>query len=284
MQRPVSVSVRVSGSGKEIAMRPFVALVATCSLSTLTLPALAGILPLNPSQWSIGGSTSFMPDGILLTGNSPQQVGIAYMQSPVAVRNGFDIRFSYAIGVPGQNTGSTGEGLAFVIQNQSPMAAGAPASGLGVVGIQNAMVIMLRTGAVQSLDVRVARNAPGITITSPALASVPVTNQQLRQIAGPGGLAQVGGDVRVRYEPGRLRVDLAGQQLIDTIVNLDSINGGSILDGSGRAFMGFTAATSQFRTDQHMIGSFEMALNIVPAPATAGALAALGLLTARRRR
>ncbi|MCU0688903.1 MAG: hypothetical protein MUE97_04080 [Phycisphaerales bacterium] len=265
-------------------MRPLVALVATCSLCTLTLPALAGIIPPVPSQWAIGGSTSFMPDGLLLTGNNPQQVGIAYMQNRVAVRNGFDVRFNYGIGVPGQNSGSTGEGLAFVIQNQAPLAAGAPASGLGVVGLQNALVIMLRTGAVQSLDVRVARSAPGITITSPALASVPVTNQQLRQIAGPGGLSQVGGEVRVRYEPGRIRVELAGQQLIDTIVNLDNINGGSILDGAGSAFMGFSAATSQFRTDQHMIGGFEMALNIVPAPATAGALAALGLLTTRRRR
>jgi hypothetical protein len=258
-------------------------LVMTLSLSAGS--ALAGTTPANLSlpapQFNLAGTAITDQGGIRLTSGTPQQIGSAYLNTKQTVRNGFNVGFNYAIGTLEAHSGATGEGLAFVIQNQSASATGGGSTGIGATGIRDAVAIVLRTGTVQAIEIRTASGVNGINFSTPALATRPLSNQELRQIVG-STQTQIGGRMNVRYVPGAMNVSINGINLLTAAVNLENINGRSILDSTGSAWLGWTAATSQFRTDVHRIDGINVTM--IPTPAAAALLGLGGLVASRRRR
>jgi hypothetical protein len=244
--------------------------------------SVAGVIPPSTSQFNLGGSAQIVPAGIQLTNPSPQQIGAAYFRDRQFVRNGFDIRFQYAVGVPSQSGGATGEGIAFVIQNTGPMHVGTGGTGIGVTGMTNTLAVVLRTGATQSLDIRAATGSTPLSFSTAPLASVPLSNQQTRQVIGGGNDQQIGGEMRIRYLTGNLEVRLNGGAPIVVNVNLQNVGGVSLMDPNGMAYVGFIAGTSQFRTDSHLVT--DLSFNLLPAPGAAAGLIGLAAVIGRRRR
>lgn len=249
--------------------------------SVLLHAAFAQVAAAQPaSQFTLLGSAALTPDGILLTGNGPFQLGAAYLRDRQTVRNGFDIQFEYTIGPP-VITSAAGEGMSLILQNQGAGAVGSPGSGLGVNGLRNALAISIRTGPSQSIDVRAASGATGISFSAAPLASAPVTAAMLHD--GPAVVGgEIAGNLRVRYFGGLLSVRLNGDALLSMPINLESFNGQSILDGTGSTYIGFAAATGQFRTNRHFLG--DLTFSALPTPGAAGALLLGGLVAMRRRR
>jgi hypothetical protein len=98
---------------------------------------------------SCGGS-------IRLTSSSPRQTGAAWYRRKQNVEEGFDTYFTFEISNPSQVCTSMddvhsfcrsrgADGLAFIIQNDDPLALGNSGSGLGYDGIQNGIAIEIDT-------------------------------------------------------------------------------------------------------------------------------------------
>jgi hypothetical protein len=224
-------------------------------------------------RWNVLGTAQVTNDTVRLTNNSPQQTGAAYLQDKLFVRDGFDLTFNYAF------TGSAaGEGLAFVIQNQSATAVGAGSTQLGITGLQNALAIAIRPGASGGVQVYGPLPTTGrLDASRPGAWNESVSNSLVPSL----GAESV---VRVRYVPGSLDVFVNGVRVIAGLaVDLGNLGGRSAIDSNGRAWLGLIGTTSQLRTGEITVSGLNN-ITLIPAPGAAALLGVTAIVAGRRRR
>lgn len=177
------------------------------------------------------------------------QAGSAwYTASKQHLSDGFDTTFQFII-----VGGSGGDGLALVIQNSSSTALGGGGSDLGYGGIDSSLAIEFDTfGFFPEFANHISVQSRGTDFNSAE------DQYSLRQVFSPINFRDGNPHtVTVRYRPGVLLVflDNLPAPLIAIALNLQNINGDNILDGTGDAWVGFTAGTGA-ATDDHDILSW----------------------------
>jgi hypothetical protein len=195
---------------------------------------------LGAQGWITEGSAGFEGTEIVLTQPVSGQSGAAWWQDTVRLRDGFEVEFDFVLD-------GTGDGIAFVIQSQALDALGSGGSGIGYgtnggPGVFRSLAVEFDTfsfGApFETPEDHVAVHTQGINANSPDDAAA---------IA----IAELGYDINdsgphtalIRYQDGFLTVSVDGLEWISTPVDLENIDGSSILYDSGCAFIGFTGAT-----------------------------------------
>lgn len=261
-------------------MKTLASLIAVSLFSATSLAGTITTTSTGTNPFNFVGSATTSATGVTLTPNAPLQSGAAWFRDKQAVKNGFNLSYDYVVDLSSASSLATGEGLAFVIQNAAATPIGGPAMGVGVTGLRDAVTVVLRTGTTRLLEIR--KSGPnGISFAEPALASRAVTNDEIRQLFGNAAL-QGGARIGISYTPGVMNVSLNGRNVLSAAVDLTNVNGRSIVDSNGAAYVGWTAATSQFRADQQSIGNF--AFTFIPTPGAVALMGLGGLAAARRRR
>jgi hypothetical protein len=198
------------------------------------------------------GSTTILPDGpcgLRLTPASEWTAGSAWSTTKQPLANGFEVRFGMRMSQPGPadllvqgNTRPGADGLVFVIQNQAQDVVGNQGVGVGYQGMLSSIAIefdtWLNPGETDPSSNHVSVHTGGVGPNS-AHESFSI------------GAADIPGDlydnqvheVVITYVPGTLTISLDGVTILTTSVTLTNIGGGSILDPSGKAWVGFTSAT-----------------------------------------
>ena len=199
------------------------------------------------------GSTTVLPGGpcgLRLTPASEWTAGAAWSTTKQPLANGFEVRFAMRMTNPGPadllvqgNTSPGADGLVFVIQNQAQDVVGSQGVGIGYQGMTSSLAVefdtWLNPGSFDPSGNHVSVHTNGL---GPNNADEP--GYSLGSAVIPGDLYD--GQVRevvIRYVPGTLTVSLDGVVLVTANVTLTDIGGASILDGDGRAWVGFTSAT-----------------------------------------
>jgi Bacterial lectin len=131
----------------------FIFAVSFVALAFATTPAFADTIPL--SSLDLVGTSTIIPDGTLrLTNNTvvtttPSPAGAAWTPTQYNVAAPFSANFQFQFTDPtGHLDGSNGgDGIAFLIQNspQGTSAIGVGAGGMGFLGIQDSVAVMLDT-------------------------------------------------------------------------------------------------------------------------------------------
>lgn len=198
------------------------------------------------------GSTTILPDatcGLRLTPAETWTAGSAWSTTKQPLADGFEVRFAMRFSQPGPedllvqgNTRPGADGIVFVIQNQGQNIVGNQGVGIGYQGMLSSLAIEFDTWlnpgegdpSSNHVSVHTGGTGPNSANESHAIATADL----------PGDLYdnQVH-DVVIRYTPGTLTVSLDGVTVLTTSVTLTNIGGGSILDASGQAWVGFTSAT-----------------------------------------
>ncbi len=131
----------------------FISAVSVLALAFATTPAFAEIIPL--SSLDLVGSSTILPGGTLrLTNNTvvtglPSPAGAAWTPTQYNVASPFSANFQFQFSDPAGHLddGNGGDGIAFLIQNspQGTSAIGVGAGGMGFLGIQDSVAVMLDT-------------------------------------------------------------------------------------------------------------------------------------------
>jgi hypothetical protein len=210
------------------------------------------------------------------TGN--QSVGLGFVTN-------FTFRINDILGVGA-------DGFAFVIQNEGTSALGGTGGALGYatnltfpsqIGIGNSIAIEFDTwnNASNWPDFG---NSNHVSIQTNGLsANLPGSANSLGS-ASPGANFSDAGihAARIVYTPGLMQVFL--DDMINPIISAPLTITDHMLLTSGRAFVGFTAATGgAANAERHEILSWDFS-DVVPAPGAVSLLALGGLMAARRRR
>jgi len=230
-----------------------------------------------------------------LTGSAPFLSGSAYYSRKMNVREGFETEFTFEISNPSlvcrnmddiaTHCRSRGaDGFAFVVQNDGALAVGKDGSSLGFEGIQNAMVVEFDTFSnhekMDPYENHVAVFASGkrAHVSSDHRFELASTNRVPDLTDGPivARIRYIFNDPMVsirenhfrttlqttnfihdqenpwNHGTGTLQVLINGQVILSTLLNLDQI----IDLDSGRAFVGFSAATGSSFFQAHQIRSW----------------------------
>ena len=168
-----------------------------------------------------------------------------YTLSKAYVADGFDTTFTIQMSADGA------DGMAFVIQDDYDMALGAGGSGLGYEGIPRSLAIEFDTfGFDPETGNHISVQTRGNDFnTYEDNYSLGQTNVSTDLNDGQPHY------VYVRYRPGVLLVYLDGQPapVINIELDLQNIDGDNILDGSGDAWVGFTAGTGSVYQTQDVL-------------------------------
>jgi hypothetical protein len=194
---------------------------------------------------TVGDADIDLDSGVLrLTDSLNDQHGAAWYIDKVNVGGGFDTTFTFRI------TDGWADGLAFLIQNDSPVAIGGAGSEMGYApGFSRGSQFL--PGVSRSVAIEIDTFSGGSEMQTPHI-SVQTRGAQPNDISDSASIASadlpnpVDGDphtVRVRYTPGNLEVYFDDVLYIDTPLDLEDINGDNIVDESGCAWLGFTAGT-----------------------------------------
>lgn len=244
-------------------------LAAAATLSSASAGVTSAALD-SRDPWQLNGNTTLLSRQLALTTSTAHRLGTAFIRQKQDVASGFEAAFAYTI-TGGNNL--AGEGLAFVIQNQSASALGLGGRELGLGGLRNTVAIGIRTGANPAIEIRQAGSG-GYMYNSAPIASVGIPSNLLRTADGQPN------HIRISYVPGAMNVFLDGQLILRNVrVNLGNA---SAFDENGQAWVGFGAANGPFDGERHAITSFNF--TSIPTPGAAAGLALVGLAAARRRR
>ena len=194
---------------------------------------------------NLSGSTAQSGCAMRLTPNIGNQTGGIWQPAKQKLDGGFESTVTFRI------TGSVGggaDGIALVIQSTSNTATGEAGGGIGYPGLTNALAVELDTYyndiangepdgnhvAIQSCGAGSATWKHNVGCTPGAPVTVPFSLKD----------GQVH-TLRVVYTPGTMQIYFDGRATptLTAAVTLTSINGASILDAQGKAWIGFTAAT-----------------------------------------
>lgn len=210
-------------------------------------------LTLNDSAAQVGSVIRLAP-------NLMGQRGSAWYSAAKAhVADGFDTTFTFQLsgGAPGA------DGFAFVIQDLGTSLTGTGGSGLGYENLPRSLAVEFDTfGFSPETDNHVSVQSRGnqpnhandIYSLGQAEASFDLNDGQPHTAL-------------IRYRPGVLLLYLDGDATASLViaVNLQNVNGDNILDGSGDAWVGFTAATGFFSEDHDLLDwSFDETTTALP--------------------
>ena len=233
---------------------------------------------------NLNGDAAQVGNSLRLTSSFPGQLGSAWFNLPQQVQNGFQSTFQFQI-TDLQLNGA--DGLAFVIQNSSAGALGAPGGAMGYGGIFNSVAVEFDTW--QNL---VSDFSPTFLLGDPndnhlsvhTRGTLPNSFDEGFSLGSTTLIPNLSdGSIHIAeitYAAGNLSVfldDLAAPRLVVALNLATTLN---LADG--RAGVGFTAATGG-AYENHDILNWQF--GAVPEPATLW-LAAAGILTmcSRRRR
>ena len=190
----------------------------------------------------LNGSAVASDDIITLTPDAGG-TGSAWYTSPVSVAADFETRFRFRIF---NTTPSTGDGIAFVIQNQGANALGGSGGAIGYDGITSGLAIefdtVRNTAAAHSVEVD---DPDGNHISIQSRGTIPLSADTKYSLASTSAIADfsdsVVHDVLVRYSGGTLSIflDNFDSPVLSYGIDLRTYLG--LTDGN--AFVGFTAAT-----------------------------------------
>lgn len=276
-----------------------------CSFRFGMIPAAALALAAGSAHAGFVYNNFASTEGLTLVGAATQSgntlsvtpptasaAGAAYRTGKVQVGAGFDTTFTFSIA---DINGVGSDGFAFVIQNQSQNAIGAPGGALGYstnpvfpaqgTGIVNSLAIEFDTYNNQANwgDYNSHRH---ISVQSAGLLpNSPTQDYSLGgTTAGPAWDNGQTHTARIVYTPGQLDiyVDNLVTPLFSVAVNLSAQ---LVLDNNA-AFIGFTAGTGGAAgVERHQIHSWSFSeATQAPAPASAALLGLGGLIASRRRR
>lgn len=216
---------------------------ATATLAVMSLCSADGLYP-------FGNATAIRTPycALRLTPPTYGQAGGAWSKTKVKVANGFQTEFTFRMsGAAGacDAFGQCGaDGLAFVIQGVSGTSVGGSGGGLGYAGLQKSVAVEFDTWYnPENHD----PSSNHIAVQSAGAAA----NSVDHVAPWAHGAAKIGGDfndgvtrtVKIVYVPGSLDVYLGSTLVLHSPIDLNDINGGSILDADGEAWVGFTAGT-----------------------------------------
>lgn len=245
------------------------------------------------SQLNLVGSTVQSSNRLLLTPSARTSVGAVWHGIQQRVGGGFDTTMVIKIE---DKVGGGADGVAFVIQNQSPTAIGAGGGGIGygqnpvfgIPGISNSLAVEFDMWNNSPQD----WSDPGtnhVSIQSRGtLENSPEAAHSLAAASTNDLSDGSSHTLRIRYVSGVMSIFIDGNLALQSNVNLETLlalNPDSA-DGVGQAWVGVTAATGGNPDRQaHVLESWRFdGTPPIPAPAAAGLLVPALLMGARRRR
>jgi hypothetical protein len=208
------------------------------------------------------------------------------------IAGGFETTFQFRIS---EVAGTGADGIAFVVQNASPLALGGTGGGMGYadnvyfsqMGIPNSVAVEFDTWDNTAHD---WPDLPANHVSVHTRGMLPNSPSEAYSI----GSAMTGGPLddgavhtaRIDYSPGTLRVFLDGgvSPLVTAPLLLDST---MTLGEDGRAWVGFTSATGGATdVERHEVLNWSFTEQNVPTPGAAALLLVGGAFigTARKRR
>lgn len=260
-----------------------------------TSPARADISFLDfsvPSSLSMVGAAAHTGPTISLTPPAERVAGAMWYQTKQGIAAGFVTTFDFRIS---EVSGTGADGIAFVVQNASPLALGGTGGGIGYadntyfsqMGIPNSVAVEFDTWDNTAHD---WPDLPANHVSVHTRGLLPNNPSEAFSI----GSAMAGGPLddgavhsaRIEYDPGTLRVFMDGGAvpLVSIPLFLDSV---IALSPGGRAWVGFTSATGGATdVERHEILNWNYTERSAPTPGAA-ALLALGaamLGSARKRK
>ncbi len=225
----------------------------TCA-QEVYLPSFGGPQPV----WLVGNA-QITPGSVLrLTEDAEGQRGSLWFAEKLQAAAGFDTTFQFRI----TSADAPADGFAFVIQNEGFTALGGGGSDMGYSGITRSVAIefdpFIFTGELAGPHISVQTRGvdPNSSEDTASLGSAVI----------PGTITD--GQVhecRIVYRSHLLQIFLDGptNQVLALPIDLENINGESILSPNGCAIMGFTAATGGAHA-QHDILSWRYGLHCTP--------------------
>ncbi len=171
--------------------------------------------------------------------------GAAWALRRASVASGFETQFAFRFSNRGSTPGA--DGLAFVVQNAGSRAIGQGGGAyIGYSGMVRSLAVELDTWANTDSCIRDLNDNHVAVHTRGEQPNTVCSNARLGHANVPFNLRDGQTHVaRISYANRVLRVffDGASSPTLTVNVDLGAVNGGSIFDGSGRAWVGFTAAT-----------------------------------------
>ncbi len=225
--------------GQQCPPSPPSSAIGSCATSLARADFLGGV------DLSLAGNAAVADCDVLrLTEEAEGQSGGAWHADKLHVADGFDTTFSFQVST-GINSG--GDGFAFVIQDESATALGGGGGGLGYAS--NGPQGITRSLAVEFDTFFFAPEFPSDHVSVQTDGVNPNQSLDVNSL-GHVVLASTIKDAmphtcRIVYTPGTLDVYIDGSLTPDLTVSVDltDINGASILDATGCAWVGFTAGT-----------------------------------------
>lgn len=186
------------------------------------------------SDLNILGSAAFVGDRLRLTPARTHSEGACwYKVAQIDIRKGFETEFTFLVSEPSE---VTGDGFAFIIQDQSPSEIGGTGDAIGYKGIPHVMAIEFDT----KNDNEGSKNHINLSFYEPATKSYRryATVHEIPEITD--GRAHF---TKMIYRDGNMEVYLDSYLFPVLSVRLDIAS--KIGADDGTAWVGFTSATSE---------------------------------------
>jgi hypothetical protein len=201
-------------------------------------------------------------------------VGLAYYAEKQKVALGFTTEFRFRMAIRAstawQDEGA--DGIAFIIQSDGIPKEGPTGGDLGYDGLPKSVAFEFDTWLNPAGDAGRKLPDPDHNHISVHTAGVePNDADEALSIARNSEIPELSDGnphvARITYVPGAFALYLDGRQCLSARLDLENINGGSVLDEEGRAWLGF-AATTGAHYEEHSILSWSLR---VPQPDGEGA-------------
>ncbi len=188
------------------------------------------------------GSTIVEGKSLVLTKEEKDRVGACWYKSEkLKVSEGFDTHFTFRIS---NSEGDSGDGFAFVMQDQSALMMGKPGSGLGYKNIINGLVLEFDTKD----DEEGSKNHVSIAYYNKE-------EKEYQSIATVHSIAEIANGqehfTKIEYRKGRLSVFL--DSYLFPILSLKIDLASHFQESNGEVWMGFTSSTSNSASKHELI-------------------------------
>jgi hypothetical protein len=218
--------------------------------------------------------------GALVLANSGNQIGAAWFGSKQRFSGSWETSFQFRIESAG--CGAIGDGFAFVIQNDraNALATGTSGSDLGYSSFRSALAVEFDTYKSDFYPYDFNANHIAVVGINAGATTISARNQPFASFDAPSMKDGQTHSVRFTYQPGRLAMyyDGAATPAISVAINLLNVNGASVLDANGAAWVGFTSATGG-ACAQFKILNWNLVDNKAPVASAGGTVGPNGVAT-----